>query len=260
MRRLLRPATTIPMVTLLLLVMVPGLLATPAEAASQKNLTKVFFLNMGVQAGAQGKLRMIENDAQTFFKIEVKRLNPGVYDLALDGAVVDTLTVGPDGKGELRYRQRHKGTQPGSPLPYHPAGGHIELLAAGTAVLAAQIPATPEEAFLRTEITIDLDNLGVMPGEAEAELKARFGRMSFEVEIRNATPGTYALMVDGVNRANIVVGATGRGEVEFDSVPSDDEGDGLDLLLTFDPRGKPIAVMQSVTELFSATFPREPVL
>jgi len=56
-----------------------------------------------------------------------------------------------------------------------------------------------------------------------------------------------------------VVGATGRGNVEFDSRPSTDEDDaGLDLLLTSDPRGKTITVMESGTDLFSALFPMTP--
>ncbi|HET9481034.1 MAG TPA: hypothetical protein VFP98_04690 [Candidatus Polarisedimenticolia bacterium] len=236
-------------------------LATPAQAASKKNLTKVFFLNMGVQAGAHGKLMMIENRAQTFFKINLKRMAPGTYDVVLNGAIVDTIIVDASGEGQLRYRHRTRGKGAGTPLPYDPSGSEIAIQAAGIAILAANIPATPEEAFLKTEIVIDLTNLGVAPGHAEAEFEARFGRMEFEVEVEDAAPGVYELMVDGVKVADITVDASGRGEVEFDSRPStDDDGDDLDLLLTFDPRGKSISVMQNATDLFSATFPMTPIL
>ncbi len=243
--------------------------ATPAAAASQKNLTKVHFLNTGVQPDAGGKLIMMENKAQTFFMIKVRQMAPGDYDVVLDGAVVDLLTVGLDGKGRVQHRERVKGSNGPTALPYRPAGGQMEIQALGTTVLAASVPATPEEAFQRVEITIDMANLGVMPGEAEAEFEERFGKMEFEVEIEGATPGTFDLMVDGVDMADIVVDASGRGEVEFASHPGelgdDDEGEGspadgegMDLLLTFDPRGRTISIMQSATEVFSAPFPTTP--
>lgn len=243
--------------------------ATPILAASQKNLTKVHFLNTGLQPAAQGKLTMIENKAQTFFMIKVRHMAPGDYDVVLDGAIVDVLTVGLDGKGRVQHRERVKGNNGPTALPYSPAGGQLEIQALGAAVLAASIPATPEEAFEKVEIEIDLANLGVTPGEAEAEFEERFGKMEFEVEIEGAAPGTYDLMVDGVDVADIVVDASGRGEVEFESHPSGDDGDegegspedsGLDLLLTFDPRGRTISIMQSATEVFSAPFPLTPMI
>jgi hypothetical protein len=258
MKRLTR-ITTVSCAGLLAL----AALALPAAAASQKNLTKVFFLNLGQQPAARGKLMMIENKAQTFFKIQVKHMEPGDYDVVLDGAVVDTLAVDATGKARITYRQRVKGSNAGSPLPYHPAGSLIEIQAAGTAVLAAHVPATPEESFEKVEIEIDLANLGVVAGEAEAEFEERFGRMEFEVELEGVPPGSYELLVDGVKVADIEAGASGEGEVEFASHASmdDDDDDGssdLDLLLTFDPRGKVISIVQAGVELFNATFPLTP--
>ncbi len=278
-----------------------AVLATPATAASQKNQIKVHFLNMGVQPNAQGKLMMIENKAQTSFKIQVKQMAPGTYDVVLNGAVVDTLSVGPTGKAQVTHRARNKGKKAGASLPYDPAGGQVEIQAAGTAHLEADIPSTPEEACEKIEIEVALDNLGVVPGEAEAEFEEHFGLMEFEVEIEDAPPGAYELLVDGVKVADIEVGIDGRGEAEFASQPSghdddgdhpddgdddgdegdddgdgdhhgesighdgdgedgDDDGDALDLLLTFDPRGKEITIVQDATVLFSVLFPLTPVL
>lgn len=231
-------------------------LVTPAAAGSKKNLIKMHFLNMGLQPSAQGKLMMVENKAQTRFKIQVKHLEPGDYDVVLDGAVVDTFTANAEGKAKISYRERHQGNKQGAPLPYQPAGGILQIQAAGTALLEARIPSTPEESFERTEIEIELASMGVAPGEAEAEFEERFGRMEFEVEIDGAAQGTYELMVDGVKVADIEVGATGSGKVELDSHPSsDDDGDALHQLLTFDPRGKEITIMQSSVSLFSSVFP-----
>jgi len=247
----------------ILSVLVLLLVALPATAAAhgKKNLIKVFFLNMGVQPQAQGKLHMIDNKAQTFFKIKVNHATPGDYDVLLDGAVVDTLTVDPNGHGALHYRERHRGRHAGAPLPFNPAGGQLEIAESGTTVLSATIPATPQESFERIHIVTELSNLGVVPGTAVADFKEHFGRMKFRVEVEGAAEGTYDLMVDGTKQAEILVDATGRGEVEFDSRPStDDDDEGLDLLLTFDPRGKSIEVMQAGSGLFSAMFPTAPPL
>lgn len=243
-------------------------LPSPASAAGKKNLIKVFFLNTGVQTEARGKLTMVVNKAQTFFKIRVSHASPGTYDVLLDGAVVDTLTVSADGTGKVRHRQRNRGRLAGTPLPYDPAGGQLAIAEAGTTLLEAEVPESPDEAFDTIRIETVLANLGVVPGEADAVFRERFGRMKLRVELEDVAEGDYDLMVDGAMVAGIHVDATGRGEVEFDSRPetadddheADDGDDGLDLLLTFDPRGKTISVEQAGTSLFSSMFPTEPAM
>jgi len=276
-------AVSVVSLAFLMLVALPA----PASAAAKKNLTKVFFLNMGVQANARGKVMVVENKAQTMLKIHVSHAVPGVYDVVLDGAVVDTLTVGSNGKGTLRYRRRNHGRRAGSPLPFDPRGGQIEIASTGTGVLEADVPDSPNAGSDITQIAAELTNLGVVPGEAEAVFQERCGRMKFRVELKDVDEGVYDLLVDGTKVADIQVDATGFGEVDFDSRPSiDDDGDDggagdgpdgqsgddgggdhtesagvdghMELLLTFDPRGKTITVGQGGVDLFSADFPTEP--
>lgn len=236
--------------------------ASPASASQAKQI-KVFFLNMGVQAPAMGRVLFVSNPAQNFFSISVARMTPGTYDVALDGALVDTLRVNSKGKGVLLHRSiLNPKRGPFIPLPYDPRGGQITIESNGEALLEGDVPETPEENQQKVEIESNLTNLGVVSGEAKANFEASFGRMQFEVEIENAPPGTYDLLVDGVNVGKITVGVDGDGRIEFDSMPSvgsdDDQGDNegtLDLLLTFDPRGKNVEIQQNGVDSFSGIFP-----
>lgn len=225
------------------------------------NQIKSFFLNTGVQTQARGKLHFVTNPAQSFFSISVSNMAPGTYDVALDGAVVDTLSVNSHGKGTLLHRSQLRPKRGAiSPLPYDPRGGQVSIELAGTMLLEAEVPETPEEGTQKVEIESELANLGVVSGEAKAEFEELFGRMQFEVELEDAPTGTYDLLVDSVIVGQIHVGIDGEGRIQFDSVPAggddeDDQGEGLDLLLTFDPRGKSIEISQEGVADFSGVFP-----
>lgn len=235
-----------------------GTIASPLFAVPQRQM-KIYFINTGVQTSAVGKLMFVANPAQSFFTIKVGGLTPGDYDLMLNGAVIDTITVNQDGEGKVTYRSRvHPRHGTSTPLPYDPRGGVLEIQSVGVAVLSASIPFTAAEAQQKLTIHTDLTNMGIQPGAtAGATLTSRFGRIQFEVEVDDALPGTYDLAVDGVTMAQITVDATGSGQVRFDSRPSTDEDgdDGLDQLLTFDPRGKTLTIVQGTDTDFSELFP-----
>lgn len=241
-----------------LLLVVPMMLMISAASAFAKpqNLIKYYFLNAGVQTAAQGKIMFVTNPAQSFFTISASHLTPGPYDIVLNGVVVDTLTVKGDGTGKVFYRSIVTGKHSGTPLPYDPRGGDLAIQAAGVEMLGATIPLTAAEAQAKTEISIDLDNLGVGAGTSEASLVSRFGRIQFDVVVHGAAPGTLDLLVGGVKEGEIVVNANGNGKIQFDSRPSSgDDDEGLAELLTFDPRGQQLQLMQAGTEMFQVTFP-----
>ena len=250
-KRFARRATAIAVGLLLV-----GSLSSSAFA-SPKNQMKVFFLNSGVQAQATGKLLFVTNRAQTFFMINVQRMTPGSYDIVLNSAIVDTITVNGSGEGRVLHRFRVNPRHADPPLSYDPRGGELEIQATGTTLLMASVPSDPAVAQQKTLIQIDLTNMAAQVGAtANATLTARFGRMKFEVEVHGAVTGTYDLLVDGVKVADIAVNSNGFGEVQFDSRPSTDEDDdGLDLLLTFDPRGKDVSIMLGVVPQFEGSFP-----
>lgn len=232
----------------------------PAHAGP-KNQIKVFMLNTGVDPDARGRLLFVENKAQLQVKLKVTSLAPGSYDVLLGGTVVDTLVVGSDGEGMISYRSRLKGSKPSGPLPYDPRGETIEIAQVGvpTTYLACDVPETPTSG--KTLVEIDLLNMGVQPAAtAEAEFEEKYGRMTLEVEVEGMLPGTYDLVVGGADAGDIVVGSSGEAELELDSRPCSEDGDGddcddVDELLTFDPRGQVIEIREqgTGTVLFAGT-------
>ena len=232
-------------------------IASPLLASPQRQM-KAYFINTGVEASATGKLLFVENPAQSFFTIKVAGMTPGAYDVVLNSSIVDSLTVNPDGEGKVSHSTRVNPRHGSAPLPYDPRGGDLEIQAVGVAMLTANVPGTPAQAQQKIQIQIALTNMGIQVGaSSRATLVSRFGRMKFEVEIGSALPGAYDLMVDGVKKGEIVADVTGFGQVEFDSQPSSDPDDNnsIDLLLTFDPRGRMISIMQGVNTDFSEMFP-----
>lgn len=219
-------------------------ISSPAQA-SPNNQIKVLMLNTGVDLDARGRLIFVENKAQSHFMIKCSGLDPSLaYDIVLDGNAVESLVVDANGEARSRHRGRKKGPGQG-PLAYDPRGLTLEIATGGLVVLSSNVPASAQQAQERIEIEINLTpEIGVL-GSAEAEFESRFGRMKFEVEMEDFAQGTYDLFVGGIDVGDIVVGAAGEGEIEFDSKPeSDNDGsdDGLDLLLTFDPLGQAIEI------------------
>jgi len=228
---------------------------SPAPSwATPHNQLKYFFINTGVQGAAEGKVLFVSNKAQSFFTIKTSHMTPGTYDVVVNGAIVDTLTVDATGSGSVTHRTKVK--KNGGPLPYDPRGSILSVQTTGIDLLTATVPATPAEAQAKIQFTTDLANLGVIAGSGEATFQSRFGRMQFRVEVEDMPEGVYDLMVGGVKVGEIAVDATGRGEIDFDSRPSSDDDDpGLDLPLTFDPRGQTLSVEQSGVSQLSATLP-----
>jgi len=102
-----------------------------------------------------------------------------------------------------------------------------------------------------SEYEAQLSNDDGMSGKAEFEL-ADDGDIEteFEVEVEDAEPGTYPVIVDGIHVGDLVVGADGRGELELSSDP--DDADELPLPENFPTivDGTPISVTGLATSSF----------
>jgi len=228
-----------------------------AASGGPKNQIKMFMLCSGVDADAQGRIVVVTNKAQSFFTIQVQGMDPMTsYDVVVDGAIQETLTTNAGGEGRVVHRSK----QHGAPLPYDPRSTTVDVALTGTVLLSAEVPATPQEAHALVDIRFDLTPGVSVLGRAHADFRSRFGRMKFDVEIENAVPGTFDLMVGGATVGTITVDASGRGRIEFDTRPSTDSegGDGLDQLMTFDPRGQTVEIQQTTVAMFSGTFPLVP--
>jgi hypothetical protein len=107
------------------------------------------------------------------------------------------------------------------------------------------------------EIEVDLQNTGNLPdavGKAEWGMNAE--RVVFAVEIEDIPAGDYPLQVDGVEVGMIEAFARHNGEV-FGRIGFRDPAVYGMPHLDFDPRGKPIEVLQGNSVILEAEFPAE---
>jgi len=108
-----------------------------------------------------------------------------------------------------------------------------------------------------TEIEVDLENTGPDPdASGEAEYAQESNETTFKVDVEDLDVGTYEVVVGDTGRGEIEVVATedgSEGEVEFRD-PSDDDHPALQ----FDPRGDTVAVVQEGTTYLEADVPTEP--
>lgn len=158
----------------------------------------------------------------------------------VDGIERGSLAA-PAGFGELEFGDDAVGSLP---LDFDPQAAPIDLVLNDailfSGVLLATLPDVNscEASELRRRLAPE------QGGEASARLRTRDDcDRDFEVEIEDVPAGAYQLRVGGVARGTITAAFDPtrnrvRGEIEFDS----DDDEPTELPLTFDPRGREIAI------------------
>ena len=197
----------------------------------------VFLTNTGVDADARARARFDrKDDMRQRFEVKVEALTLGEYAVCVGGPpAVGTFDVGSDGEGRLRLE--------GEPLGFDPRGALIEVKTAvgGEVLFSGTLPASREEARARRRVREDFVSTGVDPdARGQARYRSRRGKIRFRVKVKRMTPGTYDLLVDGSDVADMEVKAFGEGQVKFDSRFAR----GNKLLLTFDPLCATFAITQ----------------
>lgn len=233
-----------------------GSACTPTE-------TELPLLNIGPDPDAKGKARFrLRDDCDEDFRVEIEDLPLGDYNVLVGGVSRGSITVAlvlGEPEGELEFD-----TDPNEPgeilLDFDPRGALIEIEQAGTIFLSRIFddgsgggPPPTCSAFDQEPALV---NIGPDP---DAKGKARYRAevdcdADFRVEIEDLPLGDYELLVGGVNRGTItVVLVLGEpeGELEFDTDP-DQPGE---VLLTFDPLGQLVEVVQGGTVFLSLAFP-----
>jgi hypothetical protein len=215
--------------------------------------------SLDADAHAEARFRVREN-CRRDFQVEAEDLDPGDYDLLVDGVVrgvLQVVAVTGGTQGELEF-STELDEENELPLSFDPLTELIEIRQ-GTNVFfsGSGSPTTPDGTNCSPVSTeLPLLNSGSI---VSAKGKARYRldddcSANFRVEIEDLPIDAYALQVGGTNVGTInVVDVSGdnRGEIEFDSHP-DQAGE---LPLTFDPRGQLLEVKQGDTVILSRSFP-----
>ena len=215
-----------------------------------------------------GKAKFWERSARIDFKVEAEDIPDGTYTLRICGEhedpevlvqQFDMLVAG--GEGELEFRSPE--TDDKLFLNFDPRGCKIEIidgggiaLTSGDEVLSEKKTGKPDHED-GIKIVADLTNTGVMEGaKGEAEFEIDVDESEFSVKIKSvSTPGLYSVWVDGVNVGDIEVEDDGEfdGKIKY----SDPQKAGTSEL-TFNPRGKTVAIQQGDGQVILTTdFPLE---
>ena len=138
------------------------------------------------------------------------------------------------------------------------------VVVGGSSVLAgAGSPGRSAGGTVRIDAALDSTGM-VSEAEGRSQFLSRGKERRFSVEVSRLPAGPYDLMVGGQLRGSIEADASGAGELRFASrLPDDDEevakDDGSDeILLTFDPRGQRVEVVQDGAVVLEVSFPSQP--
>jgi hypothetical protein len=244
--------------------LVVALMLLPADttqAGPGKNKIQTWMVNTGVDSDAKALVKHFTNAKRDRFTIKVKGLDLGTYDVMVDGTLKGSFDMLVDDDGSGTHGKIRWDEKKGKPLDFDPRGYTIDIAQADTVFLTCDFP-TSQSDIMNLEFEVDLLNTGAVLGaEGEAEFRLHKGKMRFKVEIEDVPEGEYELRVDGVTVAIITAlldsGGDIEGEVKFSSNPSHEGKDYL--LMTFDPRGKLIEVVDTSTDpetvLLSVVFP-----
>jgi hypothetical protein len=230
-----------------------------AKKASDENAVITYRMSpTGADPDARGKVQFKPVTGRERLRVVVKDLPVGAYDLDLDGTVVAAINVATDTIdggtiGQVRFAAKD-GT-----YTFDPRGRVLDVAQAGIVFLSTVFPNSFSESKAMTVIDADLSNIGTYPNAlGEAHFRSKAGRSRFAVEVLGLPPGPYELQVGGTARGTILVDDMMEGEIRFDTVPSGEDDEALTStpsLLTFDPRGQWVQVLEGYTVILEVEFP-----
>jgi hypothetical protein len=218
------------------------------------------------------------------FKVGLRGVTPGTYQVLVDGASVGEVEVNESGRGALRLRlptlpgglcfrfpgRRHESSRrmgtARAPHDFEPRGAQVEVIRNSDVLFAgpmrAQV-ALPEEPEACPEVDIEVPLEPAYPyGAGDASMKSKDDACHHEffVIARGVPVGNYELWVAGASVGTVPVRNSPegiRGEIRFDTEPNEPD----ELLLDFDPRGQPVEVRRPIVNppiiYLEAQFPEE---
>lgn len=202
---------------------------------------------------ARGVVRAISSRNKAKLIAQFVRLDPGRYTFCSNGnAIAEFEFV----SGKQRIIMS---SIPGANemlLNFDPTNSSYELMRDGVMVMSGSLDGTAlgNGVLPLGEIERSFSNSGVdIDAAGRARLRTRADRTDFNVEVEDLDVGEYRLVVDGLEAGTIRVVATEdgtEGEIEFQN-PTDDPDK---ILLTFDPRGRTIQVMDGSIVVLSLVF------
>lgn len=189
-----------------------------------------------------------QTTGRKMFSVQLSGIAGTNWALYVDGVLRGAITTR-GASGGISFDTLAKGGK-SLPLDFDPRGKVIDITSDGQIVFSATMAARAAGINIATPTTqtAAIPSTGAdSDATAKATLKVdKKARQKFSVELEDLPAGTYELLANGTSVANITVGATGEGEVEFSS--SNDEEDALPL--SFDPATSVFTVQSGGTVYF----------
>ena len=186
----------------------------------------------------------------------------GVYSVVAAGTVRGSIRVASTGDGAEGEVEFASNPERGKRLlNFDPRGQLLEIVSTGGTFFSQVLGsgagagggAGPATAPLKISVPL-LSTVTGSSARAKAELKRKAsGELRFEVELENAEPGNYELLVADTVRGTLVVVSDAEGthgEREFEGTPEADQ-----LPLDFEVAGSTVAIRKDGATLFSRVFP-----
>jgi len=217
-----------------------------AEDAGKKNgdALLMLLLNSGVVPGASGKATLSQG-GETEFEVECEDVPDGDYELQVAGVTVGVASA-TGGAAQWNFS-----TSPGAGqvlLDFEVQGELVAITSGADVILSVVFPVSVQAALgkfkkeihdsTRIKINLvatgeDLDTRGML------DWKDKSSHDTLVVNIQDLAPGDYDLVVDGTQKAGVlvVVKPDGKAKVVFDTQPK-----GQKLLLDFVASGATVQV------------------
>jgi hypothetical protein len=233
-------------------------LGTPKPEAASESEESITSTGLDTDGKAKAKYR-VDDKGRHRFSVEVEDVPAGAYSLVVAGTVrggIRVVSTGDGAEGELEFTSNaERGKRP---LNFDPRGQLVEIVSASGTFFSKVLGSGPGAAGPATApLKISVPLLSTVSGSsarAKAELKRKAtGELRFAVDLENAEPGSYEVLVGDIVRGTLVVvsdeGGT-RGDLEFEASPEEDQ-----LPLDFDVAGRAVVISKDGAVLFSRVFP-----
>ena len=202
--------------------------------------------------------------------LKLRKVAPGIYEIHVDGALIETLTPNPAGNAKVSLRT-HPGKGKSKPhnkkgmLSMDPRRKLIEVKQSDVVVFSgpmlAQIPNLNDCGMGDETVTAMLLDPGQTAGAGEVTTGVDEScDPIFGVAVSDLPVGDYSLLVDGTDVGTLTVADDGlglggtSGKLRFDANPEIDDPD--ELLLDFPvTSGSLVEVKQGGTPFLSVTLP-----
>ncbi len=237
-------------------------------STGKKSKIEIFMATTGVDLDAKGRLRHRVDKGVTRFDVELERLDAGSYDLLVGGVSVAAFEASGASAEEIEFEFRDP-PEPGHlPLDFDVLGKVVDVTGAGGVVLTAVMPGDAASTGVkppskggqaardlgrrkRDALLMRLANTAsVTQLDGDVVLEQNGASHQLVVRVENAQAGGHAVLVDGVQRGEVVVGADGAGELIFATEPSAGE-----LALDFAVKGRLIEVQSTGATALAVVFP-----